>query len=280
MERFLVFLCIFCLLFTSAIAYHQPDSLRYFGSEMLRGYEKLRLQLETSRWPTLEGEHFIVKYRSGDEASAYLVLQEAERVYRPLGEFFGYFPGQQVPIAIYPDRASLNRVFGWGKEESAMGVYWSGVLRVLTPQAWLGELPGADQAAAFKEQGPVAHEYIHLLVDYKTKGNYTRWLTEGLAQYGEEQIAGVRAPARELPPFTMSLEELDRKFDDPAWQDYCYSVAKDLVEYLVKMYGADHIPVLLNALEQGKSTDEAFRDALGCGIEEVLQGYRGFPSAE
>ncbi len=279
MERFIVCFCIFCLLFTLVLGVYQPHAFRSWGLDLVRQYQLYRWRLETSRWPAVESGHFVIKYRKGDEENARLVLQEAERVYRPLGEFFGYFPDQKVPISIYTDRASLNRVFGWGNEESAMGVYWAGVLRILSPQAWLGDLSGPERDTAFRERGPVAHEYIHLLVDYKTKGNYPRWLTEGLAQYGEEKIAGADPFTQKVLPLTVSLEELDKRFDDPAWQDYSYGVAKDLVLYLVDRYGSDAVPRLLDALGRGDSLDKAFREATGSGIGRFLSGYERFARA-
>ncbi len=65
------------------------------------------------------------------------------------------------------------------------GSIWAGLIRVLSPRAWMGDTPVSQQQQVFQSQGPVADEYTHLLVDYKTGGNYTLWLTEGLAQYAE-----------------------------------------------------------------------------------------------
>jgi len=53
-----------------------------------------------------------------------------------------------------------------------MGVYWSGVIRILSPDEWLDEVPSRGREVLFSQQGPIAHEYIHLLVDYQTRGNY------------------------------------------------------------------------------------------------------------
>jgi hypothetical protein len=243
------------------------------GTVLVRSCQLLLVNLETSGWPTIRGQHFVVKYRPGDEADARMVLQEAERVYQPLDNFCGYVPGQAVPILVYPDRDSLNRIFGWGSNESAMGVYWAGVIRVLAPRAWMPDVPANQQQLVFAEQGPVAHEYTHLLVDYKTRGNYPRWLTEGLAEYAEHEIAGGAQPELERLTITQPLAELDGRFDDPVWQDYSYAVAEDLVSYLVLKYGPERIPVLLNALGRGRPLTEAFRQVYGIGLDGFVQSY-------
>ncbi|NPV28782.1 MAG: hypothetical protein HPY58_03830 [Firmicutes bacterium] len=275
MDRFFVSCLVLLLVFLLVLNCVQPNPVRAFGYTVFQEYQRFLLRLETSSWPALAGEHFLVKYRPGDEVSARMVLQEAERVYRPLGAFFACFPGEKVPILIYPDRVSLNRIFGWGSEESAMGVYWAGIIRILSPREWLGDVPEEEREAVFRARGPVAHEYIHFLVDYKTRGNYPRWLTEGLAQIGEERIAQAAPLESGCPdPAPLPLNELERKFDDPAWQDYSYALAREMVEHLVQKYGPEKIPLLLESLGRGRSLDEAFRETLGVGVSEFLENYR------
>jgi hypothetical protein len=246
---------------------------RIYGSMLFRGSQRLIVSLQTANWPSIEDRHFIVKYRPGDEAGARMVLAEAERVYQPLGSCFGCFPSQPVPILVYSDRASLNKAFGWGSDESAMGVYWGGVVRVLSPRAWMGNVPAGEQQQVFQSQGPVAHEYTHLLVDYKTGGNYTRWLTEGLAQYAEQTITGGDPPDRERLAVDETMPQLDKRFDDPVWQDYSYTVSLDMISYLIASYGSQSIPELLDALDRGQPMDKAFAQVYGITLDQFVKNY-------
>ncbi len=271
MVRLLVSSLILCLVLMLVLGLRNP--VRILSSDLFRNCQLFLVNLETASWPALQGQHFTVKYRPGDEAGARMVLQEAERVYQPLGDFCGYFPEQTVPILIYPDRGSLNRIFGWGSNESAMGVYWAGVIRVLSPGAWMPDVPASQEQLVFAEQGPVAHEYTHLLVDYKTGGNYPRWLTEGLAEYAEEEITGGAAPDLEQLTVTQPLVLLDGRFDDPVWQDYSYAVAEDMVSYLVRRYGPERIPQLLDALGHNQPLDKAFMQVYGVTLDEFVQSY-------
>jgi hypothetical protein len=250
------------------------NPIRLYGYELLRGYQRLIISMETVNWPVLEDQHFIVRYQRGDEDGARMVLQEAERVYSPLGNYFDSYPGKKTTILVYPDRHSLNRIFGWGADESAMGVYWAGAIRVLAPRAWMEDMPAGQQERVFRTQGPVAHEYVHLLVDCKTGGNYPRWLTEGLAQYGEETVAGGVQPDLDRPAVVdLTMKQLEKGFDDPVWQDYSYAVAKGLVSHLIGKYGDERINRLLDALGHGQSMDEAFAETYGITVEEFIRSY-------
>ena len=118
-----------------------------------------------------------------------MVMDEAERVYRPLGEFFDCLPNDRVPILIYPDRVSLNRIFGWGNDESAMGVYWAGVIRILSPRSgW--KICRLTTTTGVPGQGPMGPRIHSPAGGLQTAGNYPRWLTEGLAQYAESALLG------------------------------------------------------------------------------------------
>jgi hypothetical protein len=273
MDRLLGACVLFCLTVILVVTLCLRSPVRMYGFELFRDCQRLIASLQTANWPSIEDRHFIVKYQRGDEASARLVLAEAERVYQPLGSFFGYFPDQKVPILIYPDRASLNRIFGWGNDESAMGVYWAGVIRVLSPRVWMGDTPVNQRQQVLQAEGPVAHEYTHLLVDYKTGGNYTRWLTEGLAQYAEQTITGGNPPDRKRLEVDEPMNQLDKRFDDPVWQDYSYTVSMDMISYLISSYGSAPIPRLLEVLDRGEPMDKAFTQVYGITLDQFVRGY-------
>jgi len=271
MERLAAILIIFCLLLLVTL----PSPIYILSSGLTHAVHQVLFAWETRGWDTLESDHFLVKYQEGDEESAVLTLKEAERVYHPLGQYFGCFPAKKVPIAIYQDRASLNRVFGWGSEEGAMGVYWSGVIRILSPDEWLDEVPSRGREVLFSQQGPIAHEYIHLLVDYQTRGNYPRWLTEGLAQFGEKHLVGMETEEGVGLPLQFSLDELNKRFEDSQWQDYCYAVSEDLVGFLISSYGPDKVPLLLNELGRGADLDTAFQRVYGLDTYNFIEQYQG-----
>ena len=70
-------------------------------------------------------------------------------------------------MVVYPDTASLAGSIGWNRNESAMGVYWAGSIRILSPGEWI---KGDALEKQFKQEGPMVHEFTHLMVDEITKG--------------------------------------------------------------------------------------------------------------
>ena len=108
----------------------------------------------------------------------------------PVNKRLGFNPQGKSLVLIYPTREALGKSFGWAADQSAMGVYWAGVIRVLSPMAWVESAVTSEVEKEFRSSGPMVHEYTHLVVDYITRGNYTRWLTEGVAQYVERDITG------------------------------------------------------------------------------------------
>ncbi|MBC7325023.1 MAG: hypothetical protein H5T99_06890, partial [Moorella sp. (in: Bacteria)] len=149
---------------------------------------------QTRNWLEADSAHFRLRYRPEDAALASLVLENAEDVYGPVAGLLAYEPAGKTLIILHPDRQSLARQFGWAASESAMGVYWGGVIRLLSPYDWIASRDPEEIAAVFTSSGPVAHEFTHLLVDARARGNYPRWLTEGIAQFVEKQLTGFTMP--------------------------------------------------------------------------------------
>jgi hypothetical protein len=200
-----------------------------------------------------------------DRGEAELVLETAEKFYQPITEDFGYTPRGRIPIILYSTKQELNQSFGWDASESAMGVYWAGVIRVLSPGAWVAETEADRVREVFVSSGPVAHELTHLMVDYLTGGNYPRWFTEGVAQYEEYKLTGftLSKPEDSLKPPLYSMQELSRDFDNLADQTRAYSQSLAAVQYIVSQYGDDALAGLIKELGLGCSFSQA--------AEKVLQ---------
>ncbi len=219
-------------------------------------------RLQTGQWDEIQTEHYVIKYLPVDQEYVAMVAETAEEAYSSVTDRLGQVPGQQTTIVIYPDSTSLAASFGWDKNEKALGVYWGGTIRVLSPGAWMSNPWQQDR---FTKEGPMVHEFTHLMVDEMTRGNYNRWWTEGVAQYTEKNITGFEfaTPFNGKQQFHYyTLDNLDKNFDRLD-QSIAYWEALQAVDFIADIYGDDKIYAIIHWLSKGDDMPRAIEKALG-----------------
>lgn len=258
-----------------------PIVAKSYIYRVIREASKISMMWQTRGWQETSGEHFIVRYEPQDNNVANLVLRVAENSYKPVSQKFGYIPNGKTLIVVYPSKESLNKSFGWDADESAMGVYWAGVIRVLSPNAWIEEKSPQQLAQVFESEGPVAHEFTHLMVDYATGGNYTRWLTEGIAQYEEAKITGYHMDHPKITVIDQMypLKNMDRNFDNLQNQNLAYYESLQAVNYLVQHYGEQGIGELLTQLGHGLTMEQSFQRAFGISLDQFESNFKAWTVA-
>jgi len=151
-----------------------------------------------------------------------------------------------------------------------MGVYWGGVVRVLSPKAWVDTNDIEVISARFRAESTLGHEFAHLLLDYMTQGNYPRWFSEGLAQYEEYLISGHvwSEPYIDGKPPYYSYGEMAafERLDDQA---KAYNQAFLMVYYMVREYGWERMIGLCRELSTGQNFGAAVQKAYDTGEEEL-----------
>lgn len=263
MIRLLVNGVIIGLLFLLVLSIKYPNLPKMMVYKVFREYVRFSMTWKTRHWQELAGNRFVLRFQPGDENVARMVLDTAEEALEPVNRFLKFNNEEKIPIIIYPDTLSLNRSFGWAANERAMGVYWAGVIRILSPNYWIKE---GDMTERFKSEGPMSHEYAHFVVDYITGGNYPRWLTEGIAQRVERSITGFEMElngTQEIYP----LSEMDKDFDLLPNQSAAYRQSLAMVDFLVSKYGEDILYRLLQELGKGETIDRAFEKSIGVDVK-------------
>lgn len=252
-----------------------PGSVKGYFYGAFREAAKINIMVRTWGWDSLEGEHFLVRHRPGDQAGAQMVLDAAERFYPRVAEDFDYQGKGKIPVIVYPSRVELNASFGWPASESAMGVYWGGVIRVLSPEVWISSDLPDETADIFMETGPMSHELTHLVVDYLARGNYTRWFTEGLAQYQEYKLTGFLFddPSGTLDQELYPLRDMNRGFDALPNQSLAYRQSLSTVEYIVEFYGEDQLHKIITELGRGSTMNDVFMQVLGVDLVKFEQQW-------
>jgi hypothetical protein len=223
----------------------------------------------TRNFDELQGEHFIIRFQPQDREIAPLVLANAEASYTAVAKNWSYDSDRKDLIVIYPDDQQMKDSLNWPLEKSPMGAYQGGVVKVLSPYAWVPEGDYHQMEKIFAEWGPVAHELTHLAVDYQTNGNHQRWLTEGIAQYTELSLGGVLwTGSEDLAGKRYTLEELEKDFDALDDQSLAYLQSYYAVDYLMNTYGKETVSAILKDLGKGMPAEKAFAKNLGRSYEE------------
>ena len=273
---FLLRAALFFVTLAVLLALRLPGQARGYAYEMYREAAKANLEFRSRSLPSLEGDHVRVRFQPADARYAGMVLEAAEKFYRPVADKYSLQTNRKVTVMVYPSREELNASFGWPANESAMGVYWGGVIRVLSPASWVeGGDPG-QMREAFINSGPMAHELTHLAVDYATRGNCPRWFTEGLAQLEEYRLTGFRFADEDRAGGDQfySLNDMDRGFDDLPDQALAYREALSAVEYINALYGEDKLLEIVSLLGAGQGISGAVKSALGVEMVQLEQNWR------
>jgi hypothetical protein len=220
-------------------------------------------------------EHFTLLYSEADRPNVALILEAAEAVYRPVVEQVGFVPKERVPLIVYSSRESLRQAFGWGNSESAMGVYWSGTIRLLSPNVWIEEESERERQRVFRKLNPIAHELTHYALDYLTNGNYPRWFTEGLAQRVEYRVTGFLwvEPESGLNQKLYSLDDLGKRFDTLTNQPLAYRQSYLLVDHLVNTCGEAGLATVIKRLGQGTSLSQAVEQTCGKTLPQLFADW-------
>lgn len=255
-----------------------PAGTKTYSYWTVRELIKIYTVLGTWNMDKLTSEHFYVKFKPADRQGAELVLETAEMFYRPVTEDFSFVPDARVPLILYSSKEQLNSSFGWDAKEGAIGVYWGGAIRVLTPEVWIEEKDPVRFRETFVSSGPMVHEFTHLMIDYLTGGNYPRWFTEGVAQYEENKLTGFEfkdmngSPGQQL----YSMKDLSENFDSLPNQYLAYMEAYSAVRYIVDQHGEKALSDLIKELRGGTDFDQALSKILqldSAGFEACWQEW-------
>lgn len=237
--------------------------------------DKISVRRHYRDWPSFDSNFFHMRYPSGEGQTALWVAVEADRSAMLVAKELPHRQGPGKPwLVIIPEQELFRQIFGWGEGTGALGVYLAETVKVLSPNAWewVDEKERADE---FTRQGPLVHEYTHYVLDIRTKGNYTRWFSEGLAQLMEYNILGYEwiesGSTFKNPLYT--LKEMDSSFDSLPNQALAYRQALSIVSYLEELQGMEGINALIDRLAGGSPFYQALQDVYGVDKINMVQNW-------
>lgn len=233
-EKYSCFLLLFLILFYSITKDEKQTTL-----------QKLLICDNINHWKVIEGLHSNVYYQKEKEY-AELIQRQADTYYTIIAEDFKWNKTKKIDFVLFEEKQNFVSSLLY-RGEIPMGVYYNGVIAILSPNLWEDKKQDWQTQEEFLEKGPVVHEMIHFVVDDKTNGNCEQFLSEGIALYYEQKYTNflwdIKENEKQIKITKKQLKENFNQLDSSLayWKSY------EWVKKFVECYGEK---VLQEALKQ------------------------------
>lgn len=256
----------------------------------------LRETLEATRgFLEVKGDGVRVRYAPGvDAVLAEEAVASLSRARLSVDPLLGGGPDHDIVLDIFPDGRRFIAASGLPPE----AVRTTGVVAL---SKWTRLLLTSPRALArgYAWKDTVAHEYIHLVVSWRTGDRTPVWLQEGLAKHLEGYWRGEKTG--HLSAWQQSLlAGAIRSGDFVPFEKFRHSMAyldsgeeaalafaqvATMVAYLIELKGEAALPAVLDAIRDGEDAQQAFAGVAGFSdfdrFREGWLGYiRGLPLVE
>ncbi|TAH62442.1 MAG: hypothetical protein EWM50_05410 [Gottschalkiaceae bacterium] len=245
---------------------YYKETLQVSFYPLAKHIEKMRIFKYVQGYKTFETENFIIRYKDEDEEYAKLTGKIGEKYYENICNIYGYYPPTKNSIIIYNDEKSLLKNLRFNKGNTPIGVYYSGVIHILSPEIWINSSDNLEQI--YEVNGPVVHEFTHLLVDEITRGNYPMWLTEGLALYTEYITTGFEWESYNITKEDINIEDLDNNFH-AIEQTSAYRKSFEIVKGMSDTWGFEKLRDVLQILGEGTSINKTAKAVLKINLYDL-----------
>lgn len=263
----LCFLCLALLLSCAGLTSWQPVKQQVYIA--VRATSRSIPVWSGQGWSCAESEHFVIYFQPTDTLAVAGVIDDLEYSLGQARDSFGRNVPSRIPVMIQPSMTALQIALG-DPRSPTLGAYYLGRLQLLSPLAWQPNLAPEEAVAYYRQNGPVAHELAHLLLDYQVSGNTPQWFSEGMAQYFEWRIKGYtwEETAVDWQENVVPITQLDADFGRmPEYAAYRESLS--VVQFLYTSYGADAVERVVTTLGQGQPFAVAVRSSLGLDVQQV-----------
>lgn len=255
---------IIVVLLVMFINYYEVLQVSFYP--MVKHIEKTRMLKYVEDYEALETEHFTIRYEKEDEKYAKLTGEIADRYYEDICNMYRYHPSTKSDIIIYGKEKDYLENLRFDKDSTPIGVYYSGIINILSPKRWIEDTKSLEHV--YEVNGPIVHEFAHLLIDDITRGNYPMWLTEGLALYTEYKTTGFEWQSYGPVDFKVTLEDLDKRFDDID-QTIAYRKSFEMVKGISDAWGFEKLRHMLDILGEGSSINQSARAVLKMNLYDL-----------
>lgn len=244
--------------------------------EVTKGYES---------YTTSDGRFEIYVEPGKDRVLVPFAGEALEAAYGAIGDALGYKPPTPIRVEVYPETASLAKVSGLTEQEirtsGTIALCKYNRLMITSPKALLKGYEWVDT---------LIHEYIHYVINHRTKNKVPIWMHEGLAKFLERRWRG--PDAHRLSPSSEHMLKTRLENDDlitfeqmhpsmaklPSQEDAATAFAQvyTVMEFLRQKSGDDALERLLAAIEKGASARRAVERVSGTSFDAFQTEWKAY----
>ena len=252
--------------FEKAESYYKQSYLVSPSTRLRQKIEKIQKEnLVEKDLDTDDEEHFIIKYRKGEQGyEGYWLKNLLRDAYRQISQDFGTYFNHKTTVLFY----SGNEFHDVTGQSLWVGGLYDGKIRLPAFHQGFREL---DLNAA------AVHEMTHAFVASLSGGRAPAWIHEGLAQYEQNKIQPVNTAIFTAAVRTNSLMPMDRLLSeslqidkmDPLEVALFYQEVFALVSFMVERFQMYRMKEILVKFKEGKPAEQAIEEALGISSSEL-----------
>ena len=244
--------------------------------ETTRGYQ---------RYESPKGRFEIFVPEGSDQVLVPYAGEALDRAWEAIGEELGYRPETPIRVEVYPQTSTLAKVSGLTEKEirtsGTIALCKYNRLMITSPKALLRGYDWVDT---------LIHEYVHYVINKKTRNSVPIWMHEGLAKFLEHRWRG--AEAHRLPPSTERLLKERVESGDlitfeqmhpsmaklPSQEDAAVAFAEvyTVMEYLHNNVGEGAFRRLLEAVGTQGDAKAAFASVVGTSFSEFESNWMAY----
>lgn len=240
----------------------------------------LALIEELQEYATIETDHFVIRYRPGeDEVMATMMAEPLEAMHVDIVERFGGPPPVKTVVELMPDQTRFAvRITGMPRF-GATAACTGPVIAMPVPRDGLPSM----HRGPFDWIRVMRHEYTHTVTLAITGNRIPHWLTEGAAvdeekaprSWGDCLMLASAHKAGEL----FTLDEIKWGFVRPRRpQDraLAYAQAQWMLEFMTERWGEEAVATLMEQYDSGVRESEAVPIAFGVDRDVLYERFLGW----
>lgn len=223
-------------------------------------------------WLQQSTDHFIISYHPEDSRAVDSLVTIAEESYAEITNRYGFPLEEKVRVYLLSERNEVDQFYGGAAPPALMAfaVPQQSTIYLLSPKV-TKSLPDTREV--------LVHELSHIF-NHHISPRFPLWLNEGLAMWMSQENRLQDNFWLSLAALTGSflpLKDIEHSFPPERRKTgLAYAESRNVVIYIVEVYGMDGLQEFLGELNSTEYVDDAIRNSFGLSYEEFDRQFLSF----